>query len=69
VHGSHRMYHGHKNLFGQTRGTSLVMCIKWKLILVYLEIELISMQDRCTVCAESVIGSEIVLGTPDGTPR
>jgi hypothetical protein len=30
---------------------------------------LILMQDRCTVCAERVIGSEIVLDTPDGTPR
>ena len=29
----------------------------------------ISMQDRCTVCAKYTIGSEIDLGTPDGTPR
>ena len=27
------------------------------------------MQDRCTVGAEHTIGSEIVLDTPDGTPR
>jgi hypothetical protein len=26
-------------------------------------------QDRCTVCAERTIGSEIVLGPPDGTRR
>ena len=26
-------------------------------------------QDRCTVCAERTIGSEIVLDAPDGTPR
>ena len=26
-------------------------------------------QDRSTVCAERSIGSEIVLDTPDGTPR
>jgi hypothetical protein len=26
-------------------------------------------QDRCIVCAEGNIGSEIVLDTPDGTPR
>ena len=26
-------------------------------------------QDRCTVCAERTIGLEIVLDTPDGTPR
>jgi len=29
----------------------------------------ISMQDRCTVCAKYTIGSEIDLGTPDGTPQ
>ena len=26
-------------------------------------------QDRCTVCVERTIGSEIVLDAPDGTPR
>jgi hypothetical protein len=30
---------------------------------------LISTQDWCTICVERAIGSEIVLGTPDGTPR
>ena len=25
--------------------------------------------DRCTVCAECTIGSEIILDAPDGTPR
>ena len=25
--------------------------------------------DRCTVCAEHTIGSEIILVAPDGTPR
>ena len=34
-------------------------------ILVHLETVL----DRCTVCAKPTIGSEIVLDTPDGTPR
>ena len=29
----------------------------------------ILMEDRCTVYAERTIGSEIVLDTPDGTPR
>ena len=32
--------------------------LKWKLILVHLEIVLILMQDRCTICAECTIGSE-----------
>ena len=26
-------------------------------------------QDRCTVCGERTIGSEIVLDAPNGTPR
>jgi hypothetical protein len=39
------------------------------LVLVCLEIELILMQDRCTVCVKCTIGSEIVLDAPDGTPR
>ena len=26
-------------------------------------------QDRCVVCIERTIGSDIVLDTPDGTPR
>jgi hypothetical protein len=33
------------------------------------EIVLILTQDRCTVCAEYAIGSEIILDAPDGTPR
>jgi hypothetical protein len=36
---------------------------------VRLEIVLIIMQDRCTVCKERTIGSEIVLDAPNGTPR
>jgi hypothetical protein len=39
------------------------------LILVHLDIVLISMQDRLTVCIEHTIGSKIVLDAPDGTPR
>ena len=36
------------------------------LVSVNLYIVLILMQDRCTVCAERTIGSEIVLDAPDG---
>jgi hypothetical protein len=36
---------------------------------VCLEMVLILMQDRCTVCAERSIASEIILDAPDGTPR
>jgi hypothetical protein len=35
---------------------------------VSLEIVLISMQDRCTVCTKHAIGSKIILGTPNLTP-
>ena len=38
------------------------------LISVCLEMVLSLTQDRCTVCAESTIGSEIILAAPDGTP-
>ena len=37
--------------------------------LVRLEMVFVLVQDRCTVYAEHTIGSEIVLDTPDGTPR
>ena len=30
---------------------------------------LVSVQDRCTVCAKRTIGLEIILDAPDGTPR
>jgi hypothetical protein len=42
-----------------------VMC---NLISVYLEIVLVSVQDRCTFCAKRTILSEIVLDAPDLTP-
>ena len=34
-----------------------------------LEIVLVLVQDRCTVCAKRTIGSEIILDAPDGAPR
>jgi hypothetical protein len=34
-----------------------------------LEIVFVSVLDRYTVCAKCTIGSEIILDTPDGTPR
>ena len=41
----------------------------WNLVSIRLEIVLVLVQDRCTVCAERTIGLEIVLDAPDGTPR
>jgi hypothetical protein len=60
---------GSENCFGRTRWYSLVMILKWKLILVYLEIVLILMQYKSTVCVERTIVSEIIFDAPDGTPR
>jgi hypothetical protein len=42
--------------------------LKWKLISVCFDIVLIFIQDRCTVCVERTVGSEIILDAPDGTP-
>jgi hypothetical protein len=67
VHSLRRTCNRLKNCFGHTRWNSKVMWVKWKLILVRLEIMSISMQDRFTVCTECAIGLEIVLGTLDGT--
>jgi hypothetical protein len=41
----------------------------WNPILVHLEIVLVLVQDRCTVCTEQTIGTEIVLDALVGTPR
>ena len=46
-----------------------VMWDMWNLVLVRLETVLVSVHDRCTVCAKRTIGSEILLDAPDGTPR
>jgi hypothetical protein len=42
---------------------------KGKLVLVRLDIVLVSMQNRCMVCAKHTIGLEIILDAPNGTPR
>ena len=39
------------------------------LISIGLDMVLVSVQDRCTVCAERTIESEIILDTQDGTTR
>jgi hypothetical protein len=43
--------------------------VMWNLVLVRLETVLVSVQYRCTVCAERTISSYIVLDAPDDTPR
>ena len=42
--------------------------VKWKLVSVHLLIVLISTQERCMVCAEHTIGSEIIFDAADGSP-
>ena len=44
----------------------MVMRLKGKFNLVHLKIVLLLTQDRCMVCAECTIGSELVLDTPNG---
>jgi hypothetical protein len=58
------MYHSFGNHFERTQCYPLVTRLNWKLVLVHLEVVLILIQDRCTVCAKRTIGSEIVLKHP-----
>jgi hypothetical protein len=44
-------------------------CVISNLTSFRLETLLVSMQDRCTVYTKRTISSEIILDTPDGTPR
>jgi hypothetical protein len=55
---------GPKKHFRRNRWNSNVMWVKWKLISVHLKKVLVSVQDRCTVCAEHTIGSKIILMHP-----
>ena len=64
----HQMYDRLRTCFGHTQWYFMVMRLKWKLDSIYLQIELILTQDRCTVCAERTVGSKVILDTPDGTP-
>ena len=51
VHGLRLMHHSLRTILEVPFGTS-VKRVKWKLGLICLEIVLILMQDRCTVCKE-----------------
>ena len=68
VHGLRRAYHRLRNHFGRTRWNSLETWVMCNIISVCLGIVLVSMQERCTVCAKCTKGSEIILDAPDGTP-
>ena len=43
--------------------------VMWNLVSIRLEIVFVLVQDRCTVSAECIIGSEVVLDAPDGILR
>jgi hypothetical protein len=43
--------------------------VMWNLVSVRFETVFVSQQYRCAVCDERIIGSEIILDTPDDTPR
>ena len=64
-----QIYRRLKNCVQRIRWNSKVMRHKWKVVTVHFEIVLILTQDRCTVCAEHLIGLEIILDAPDITPR
>ena len=40
------------------------MWVLWNLVSDRLEIVLVSVEDRCTVCAKRTIGSDIVFNVP-----
>ena len=67
VHGLRLMHQSLRNHFGSTCWNSEVKRLKWRLGSVCLEIVLVLRQDRCTICMEHTICSEINLDTPDGT--
>jgi hypothetical protein len=69
VYGLHQTFHMLGNHFGPTRWNSKLTWVMWNLSSFRLEIVLVSVQDRCMVCARPTIGSEIVLDPPDGTTR
>ena len=68
VHCLRLMHHRLRNHFGRTCWI-FGKRLKWKLGFICLQIVLILMQDRCMICMEHTICSEINLDAPDGTPR
>jgi uncharacterized membrane protein len=46
-----------------------MILVMWNVISAHLETVLVSVQDRCTVCAKRTIGREIILDAPDGIRR
>jgi hypothetical protein len=57
VHSLGRTYQRLKNHFVRTKSNYEVTWVMWNLILFRVETVLVSVQDRCTVCAKHTIGS------------
>jgi hypothetical protein len=68
VHSLHQADYRLENHFGHTGWYYEVTWVRWNLVLERLEIVFVLVQDRCTVCARHIIGSEIVLHALSGTP-
>ena len=64
MHGLRGTYHRLRNRFGRTRWNSKVTWVISNHVSVRLEMVLVSVQDRCMVCAKRTIGSETVLDAP-----
>jgi hypothetical protein len=64
VLGLRQAYHRIRNHFRRTRLYSYVMWVKWKLVLVPLEIVLISRLDRCMVCTKHPIAQKLFWAHP-----
>ena len=65
MHGLRQKYHRLRYHLGRTQWCSEVRRIKWRFVSVHLEIVLILTLDRCTICNERTIGSEIILDEPN----
>jgi hypothetical protein len=59
------MFYSLRSRFGRTRWNSKLTSVMWNLVLVHLERVLVSVQDRCTVYAKHIVGSEIILVAPN----
>jgi hypothetical protein len=69
VHGCVERTIGLEIILNAPYRNSEVTWVIWNLILVHLEAVLVSVQDRCTVCAKHTIDLEIISDAADGTPR
>ena len=65
VHGLRQTYHRLRKSFWMHPMVLLGDGVMWNLVSVCLETVLVSVQDRCIVCARCTIGLQIVFDAPD----